>query len=205
MFRPNTTADLNEFPALGTPPTMNRTAVTPSNNNNRLASYASTAGNGFQQQQESLMESMNDFTKGNLGSFPPIPPHQAARYNNRNLAPRSFSMDEFPALRSSASPFDNAIGRESGGKPEQWLDYANLREGQQQASLGKPFSEKNDLSESWTQTRKQDELTLNDGKPTDPYGLLGLLGVIRMTDPDRSMLALGSDLTTLGLDLNTAE
>ncbi|KAL0094933.1 hypothetical protein J3Q64DRAFT_1632618 [Phycomyces blakesleeanus] len=39
----------------------------------------------------------------------------------------------------------------------------------------------------------------------DPYGLLGLLGVIRMTDPDRSMLALGSDLTTLGLDLNTAD
>lgn len=161
MFRPNTTADLNEFPALGTPPTMNRTAVTPSNNN-RLASYASTAGNGFQQQQESLMESMNDFAhnnKGNsslAGSFPPIPPHQA-RFNNvagnntelppssnnnsnsnssqRNLAPRSFSMDEFPALRSSASPFDNAIGRESGGKPEQWLDYANLREGQQQGTI----------------------------------------------------------------------
>ncbi|KAI9306203.1 hypothetical protein BJ944DRAFT_160323 [Cunninghamella echinulata] len=42
-------------------------------------------------------------------------------------------------------------------------------------------------------------------KSTDPYGLLGLLGVIRMTDPDRSMLALGSDLTTLGLDLNTAD
>jgi hypothetical protein len=39
----------------------------------------------------------------------------------------------------------------------------------------------------------------------DPYGLLGLLGVIRMTDPDLSMLALGSDLTTLGLDLNTPE
>lgn len=141
MFRPNTTADLNEFPALGTPPTMNRSAA-PSNN--RLASYASTAGNGFQQQQESLMDSMNDFShKGNtLGSFPPIPPQ--GRFNNltgtselppssnnRNLAPRSFSMDEFPALRSSASPFDNAISRESGGKPEQWLDYANLREGQQ--------------------------------------------------------------------------
>ncbi|KAH8555368.1 hypothetical protein BGW37DRAFT_476873 [Umbelopsis sp. PMI_123] len=39
----------------------------------------------------------------------------------------------------------------------------------------------------------------------DPYGLLGLLGVIRMTDPDLSMLALGSDLTTLGLDLNTPD
>jgi CCR4-NOT transcription complex subunit 2 len=37
------------------------------------------------------------------------------------------------------------------------------------------------------------------------HGLLGLLGVIRMTDPDLNMLALGSDLTTLGLDLNSSE
>lgn len=153
MFRPNTAADLNEFPALGTPPTMNRTAA----GSNRLASYASTAGNnGFppqQQQQESssLMDAgMNDFNshKGNNGlsaAFPPIQgrfnandlPSAASNNNNntnRNLAPRSFSMDEFPALRSSASPFDNAIGRESGGKPEQWLDYANLREGGQQGN-----------------------------------------------------------------------
>jgi hypothetical protein len=115
MFRPNTTttattpaADLNEFPVLGTPP--------PSMNNrlpNRLASYASTAGN---------IQDMDDFSK--LGSFRNIQTDQ------RNLAaPRSFSMDEFPALRSAQSPFDSSIGRES-GKPEQWLDYANLREQQ---------------------------------------------------------------------------
>ncbi|KAI8643873.1 hypothetical protein BD408DRAFT_384638 [Parasitella parasitica] len=74
--------------------------------------------------------------------------------------------------------------------------------------LGKPFSDKINSSEPWTPAgppRKQDDLTSTDSKPTDPYGLLGLLGVIRMTDPDRSMLALGSDLTTLGLDLNTAD
>jgi CCR4-NOT transcription complex subunit 2 len=35
------------------------------------------------------------------------------------------------------------------------------------------------------------------------YGLLGLLGVIRMTDADRNALALGSDLTLLGLNLNS--
>mmetsp|Transcript_12592 Transcript_12592/g.27830 ORF Transcript_12592/g.27830 Transcript_12592/m.27830 type:complete len:321 (-) Transcript_12592:323-1285(-) len=35
------------------------------------------------------------------------------------------------------------------------------------------------------------------------YGLLGLLGVIRMSDADRNALALGSDLTALGLNLNT--
>jgi CCR4-NOT transcription complex subunit 2 len=37
------------------------------------------------------------------------------------------------------------------------------------------------------------------------YGLLGLLAVIRMTDADRNALALGSDLTLLGLNLGSAE
>lgn len=40
---------------------------------------------------------------------------------------------------------------------------------------------------------------------TEPYGLLGLLDVIRMTDPDANALSLGTDLTTLGLDLNSFE
>lgn len=35
------------------------------------------------------------------------------------------------------------------------------------------------------------------------FGLLGLLGVIRMTDADRQSLAMGSDLTLLGLNMNT--
>ncbi|XP_021729041.1 probable NOT transcription complex subunit VIP2 isoform X3 [Chenopodium quinoa] len=39
----------------------------------------------------------------------------------------------------------------------------------------------------------------------DPYGLLGLLSVIRMSDPDLTSLALGIDLTTLGLNLNSSE
>lgn len=40
---------------------------------------------------------------------------------------------------------------------------------------------------------------------TGDYGLLGLLSVIRMTDADRNALALGSDLTMLGLNLGTVE
>ncbi len=39
----------------------------------------------------------------------------------------------------------------------------------------------------------------------DRFGLLGLLSVIRMTDPDLNVLALGTDLTTLGLNLNSPE
>lgn len=37
------------------------------------------------------------------------------------------------------------------------------------------------------------------------YGLLGILKVIRMTDPDLNVLALGTDLTSLGLNLNSPE
>ena len=37
------------------------------------------------------------------------------------------------------------------------------------------------------------------------YGLTGLLSVIRMTDQDLNTLALGTDLTTLGLNLNSSE
>ena len=37
------------------------------------------------------------------------------------------------------------------------------------------------------------------------YGLLGLLSVIRMTDSDRNALALGSDLSLLGLNIGTTE
>ncbi|KAK4492026.1 hypothetical protein RD792_002816 [Penstemon davidsonii] len=40
---------------------------------------------------------------------------------------------------------------------------------------------------------------------SDPFGLLGLLSVIRMSDPDLTSLALGIDLTTLGLNLNSTE
>jgi len=39
----------------------------------------------------------------------------------------------------------------------------------------------------------------------DRFGLLGLLSVIRMQDPDLTTLALGIDLTTLGLNLNSPD
>lgn len=47
---------------------------------------------------------------------------------------------------------------------------------------------------------------LHGGNSSPPnYGLLGLLGVIRMTDHDLTMLALGTDLTGLGLNLNSPD
>lgn len=39
----------------------------------------------------------------------------------------------------------------------------------------------------------------------DRFGLLGLLSVLQKIDPDLTCLALGIDLTTLGLNLNSTE
>lgn len=44
-----------------------------------------------------------------------------------------------------------------------------------------------------------------DAEKQARFGLLGLLDVIRMTNADLNTLALGSDLTTLGLNLNSSE
>lgn len=57
---------------------------------------------------------------------------------------------------------------------------------------------------SGNQSFKEPGLKLAPQSP-DRYGLLGLLGVIRMSNPDLTSLALGIDLTTLGLNLNSSE
>lgn len=57
--------------------------------------------------------------------------------------------------------------------------------------------------------RKNDALHLTtpeaEKAAREKYGLLGILEVIRMNDSDLNTLALGLDLTTLGLDLNSPD
>uniref|UniRef100_M1CZ16 CCR4-NOT transcription complex subunit n=1 Tax=Solanum tuberosum TaxID=4113 RepID=M1CZ16_SOLTU len=53
--------------------------------------------------------------------------------------------------------------------------------------------------------REQGMKSMQAQAAPDPFGMLGLLSVIRMSDPDLTSLALGIDLTTLGLNLNSAE
>ncbi|XP_077222333.1 NOT2 / NOT3 / NOT5 family isoform X2 [Tasmannia lanceolata] len=58
-----------------------------------------------------------------------------------------------------------------------------------------------------TQSYRDQSLKSMQGSQQSPdrFGLLGLLSVIRMSDPDLSSLALGIDLTTLGLNLNSTD
>ncbi|CAK8575964.1 unnamed protein product [Lathyrus sativus] len=53
--------------------------------------------------------------------------------------------------------------------------------------------------------RDQGMMSMQAAQSPDPYGLLGLLSVIRMNDLNLASLALGIDLTTLGLNLNSSE
>ncbi|KAJ8563652.1 hypothetical protein K7X08_032104 [Anisodus acutangulus] len=63
---------------------------------------------------------------------------------------------------------------------------------QQMSNLGQPY-------------RDQSLKSMQSQVAPDPFGMLGLLSVILMSDPDLTSLALGIDLTTLGLNLNSAE
>lgn len=64
---------------------------------------------------------------------------------------------------------------------------------QQMSAVGQPFRDVGIKSMQATQSNP------------DRFGLLGLRSVIKMTDPDLASLALGIDLTSLGLNLNSTE
>jgi hypothetical protein len=74
-----------------------------------------------------------------------------------------------------------------------------LAPSQQQQQQGPPPQQQGPPPQQQQQRRNGDTIAQHQ------YGLLGLLGLIRMTDRDLNTLALGTDLTTLGLNLNSSE
>jgi hypothetical protein len=75
---------------------------------------------------------------------------------------------------------------------------------QQQAAGASPLLQSQQQQQQQQQGGAGGLGALNED-PSKNYSLMGLLRVIRMTDPDLNMLALGSDLTTLGLNLDSSE
>ncbi|KAG8059231.1 hypothetical protein GUJ93_ZPchr0002g24693 [Zizania palustris] len=75
--------------------------------------------------------------------------------------------------------------------------YEQLIQQYQQPQTQNPFRLQQ-MSSAAQSYRDQSLKSIQGGQtPPDPYGLMGLLGVIRMNDPDLASLALGIDLTTL--------
>jgi len=60
------------------------------------------------------------------------------------------------------------------------------------------------LDQSEFQTQDVDPSKREDSD-ADVWGIKGLLGIIKIEDSDKSKLALGVDLTSLGLNMNQPE
>jgi CCR4-NOT transcription complex subunit 2 len=149
---------------------------------------------GMQQFRSGLQQGLG----GGLGMSMPGVPQQA-------LPPQSefaIQNEDFPAL-PGAGPAPTGGGGHDGGLGGGGLGGGFGMEGGVSAMLGGLGKDEHGglggLGAGGGGTS-----VLLDGT-TDRYGLMGLLNVIRMTDQDLNTLALGTDLTTLGLNLNSSE
>jgi len=115
------------------------------------------------------------------------------------------NMNEFPSLGDS-TPAERVVNSSYGPERRQVnFDFSSKDSFPALPSAG---GGKRDSAPPRHATAKQQESAPRQPGAAAPkqeankYGLLGLLNVIRMTDPDLNTLALGTDLTTLGVNLN---
>ncbi|XP_023532186.1 probable NOT transcription complex subunit VIP2 isoform X3 [Cucurbita pepo subsp. pepo] len=117
-----------------------------------------------------------------------FPSSHAASYHQQSIGPPGIG------LRPLSSPSSG-----SGMGYDQLIQQYQQHHGQSQFRL-QPLS---GVSQSF---RDQGLKSMQSAQSSpDPFGLLGLLSVIRLSDPDLASLALGIDLTTLGLNLNSSD
>jgi CCR4-NOT transcription complex subunit 2 len=142
--------------------------------------------------------SKNDFVIQNE-DFPALPGFKAGTTEQGTSQPGSYmvtSQPPSPGLRTSSG---NVVNYEQFLMQQQ---SQHNRVAQMQQTLAQQSMPTQSLTQ--LQPKPQDKTNL-DRQNVDRFGLLGLLSVIRMTDPDLNTLALGTDLTTLGLNLNSSD
>lgn len=134
--------------------------------------------------------------------------------SNHDYAKSTFNMDEmdFPALPGSQAGHRDANDPNSFtgfGVSGSFTTSITQQSANQGHGLGDGIS--NSVSKSGKrgiQTTKEGRVTnIPMGMVTDQFGMIGLLTFIRAAETDQSLvsLALGTDLTTLKLDLNSPE
>eukprot|EP00246_Nothoceros_aenigmaticus_P012742 TRINITY_DN4089_c0_g1_i1.p1 TRINITY_DN4089_c0_g1~~TRINITY_DN4089_c0_g1_i1.p1 ORF type:complete len:294 (-),score=42.17 TRINITY_DN4089_c0_g1_i1:161-982(-) len=131
--------------------------------------------------------------------------------------------DAFQASHGLSTSYQSQIGGPPGGSGPQ-VNISGLRAGSSSGLASGLGQYEHLMSQQYRHHQQQQQVRVHQqaistvsGQPSrdakrfssqptdDRYGLKGLLGVIRMTDPDLSTLAIGTDLTTLGLNLNSRE
>ncbi|XP_065053859.1 CCR4-NOT transcription complex subunit 2-like isoform X2 [Rhopilema esculentum] len=117
--------------------------------------------------------------------------------------------EDFPALPGS-SQSDSSLHQENKSLVYQELLMSSGSSYESVVKDGRPFSDKKSRTpgSAGIQTSSSGVITnIPVGMVTDQFGMIGLLTFIRAaeTEPNLVTLALGSDLTTLGLNLNSTE
>ncbi|TVU19950.1 hypothetical protein EJB05_36133 [Eragrostis curvula] len=138
------------------------------------------------QAQHHPMARSSGFSLG--GSFPSRQPHQQSANSVQNSGLENIGLRQ----ANSPSPSSNS------GVYEQLVQHYHQSQNQTAVRLQAPsgpqqYKDQNPKSVQGTQTG------------ADAYSLLGLLNLIRSKEPGRTSLALGIDLTTLGLNLNSQD
>ncbi|KAI5073467.1 hypothetical protein GOP47_0011480 [Adiantum capillus-veneris] len=146
--------------------------------------------------------------------------HQGQHSIPASAAPGSFNAAntiDMLQMHSAAEAFQAQVGGPPGASSSH-VPIASLRSTGNPTltsydQLAQQYQQQHNPSQFRLGARQQlaamDQLTGEQGTQglaaVDPFGLLGLLNVIRMSNHDLTTLALGTDLTTLGLDLNARD
>ncbi|SNX81856.1 related to CDC36 - transcription factor [Melanopsichium pennsylvanicum] len=101
------------------------------------------------------------------------------------------------SARSPLSSVRNAAGNLGASSP--LTDHASVRGDSIQSAMGT----NNGLAQAGAMAQTPAQQILSS--PADRFGLLGLLALIKSTNPDLSMLSMGVDLQTFGLNLNSSD
>ncbi|CAN1283124.1 Probable NOT transcription complex subunit VIP2 [Linum perenne] len=137
------------------------------------------------QSQHFSMGRSSGFNLG--GSYPSYRPQQQQQHAPANNGPPGMGLKPL-----------NSANSVSGIGYDQLIQQYQQHQGQPQFRLQQMSA----VNQSF---RDQGIKPMQAPSPTEDFGLLGLLCVIRMNNPELTSLALGIDLTTLGLNLNSAE
>ncbi|PWN52448.1 hypothetical protein IE53DRAFT_326639 [Violaceomyces palustris] len=149
--------------------------------------YANKLGSVAQQQSWNVASALPNAGQAN-GAQPSSPTSaRSPLQSTRNAS----------AASASSPSIENASARGAQGA----ADSLSTASSSEPASIQNSGSNPPGLVGTMPRTPAQQVLV----SPADRFGLLGLLSIIKMQDPDMTMLTMGSDLQTLGLNLNAQD
>ncbi|KAG9442272.1 hypothetical protein H6P81_018126 [Aristolochia fimbriata] len=168
-------------------------------------SLGGTYSSHRQQQQQQQQQQTPVGGTGN-GSFSPVSNQDHLHLHGSDLFPSSHGAyhSQTGGPNIGLRPLNSSSSVSGIGSYDQLIQQYQHHQNQPQFRLQQQMSAA--ASQSYRdQSLKSLQGTTTQAVSPDRFGLLGLLGVIKLSDPDLSSLALGIDLTTLGLNLNSTD